>query len=219
LAGSIDDAATSDVLQQAIGEYTDWTRTGRNPSVAAATTQSQPTRIGLDAGDPDVARVFISHSSNDFIVVKALVELLRFALGLPSDQIRCTSLDGYRLPAGVHVDTQIRREVNGSELLLGVISPNSMSSLYVAVELGARWGTERPLLPLLANVDASVLGAPLSSLNALSLNQHGEVLQLVGDVARHLRLPSPRPEGYLDKVQALIKACQDQASIDTELGD
>ena len=95
-------------------------------------------------------RIFISHSSNDVQVAKLLVELLRKALNLKCDAIRCTSVDGYRMQAGVPGDERLRTEVHEAELLIGIITPASLRSAYVMSELGARWGAGKPMIPLLA---------------------------------------------------------------------
>ena len=57
-------------------------------------------------------QLFISHSSADVDVAAALIDLLRSALNLPATAIRCTSVDGYRLPGGADTNAQLRREVN-----------------------------------------------------------------------------------------------------------
>jgi len=44
--------------------------------------------------------VFISHSRKDVDLATALIDLLRDGLGLRTNQIRCSSVDGYRLPVG-----------------------------------------------------------------------------------------------------------------------
>ena len=48
--------------------------------------------------------IFICHSSVDKEFVERLIDLLRSALNIPSANIRCTSIDGYRLPAGATTD-------------------------------------------------------------------------------------------------------------------
>jgi ketopantoate reductase len=82
--------------------------------------------------------VFISHSSQDVPIAKALVTLLRSALNLPSKSIRCTSVEGYMFDPGIPVDEQIRREVRQSTIFIGLITPASIRSPYVQFELGAR---------------------------------------------------------------------------------
>ena len=150
-------------------------------------------------------RLFISHSAADRDLVERLVELLRAALGLPASQIRCTSVDGYRLPAGADTAEQLRLEVHEAAAFVGVISASSLRSLYVAFELGARWGAKRPLFPLLApGTGPSILEGPLSSLNALSSANRAQLHQLISDLAAVLRVKSEEPAVYQKHVEAVL---------------
>lgn len=63
-------------------------------------------------------RIFISHSSKDRVLAEALTDLIKSALGLVSTQIRCSSVDGHRLPVGVNTESKLREEVNQRELWL-----------------------------------------------------------------------------------------------------
>jgi hypothetical protein len=51
-----------------------------------------------------VIKIFISHSSKDVLLVKALIDLIRSALSIPASDIRCTSVPGYKLPGGALTD-------------------------------------------------------------------------------------------------------------------
>src|SRR5258705_11170241 len=141
--------------------------------------------------------VFISHSSRDARAAEALVQLLRAAFALSASEIRCTSVDGYRLPAGADTNAQLRREVNEAVTLLGIISAASLRSLYVVFELAARWGTSKPFVPLLApGTQAAILGGPLSGINALRLDSEPQVQQLLSDLAPQLGRPIEAPGVY-----------------------
>ena len=149
--------------------------------------------------------IFISHSSKDSDLAVALIELLRGALNIPQDQIRCTSVDGYRLPAGARTEDQLRREVQSATLFIGFITPASIQSAYVLFELGARWGADLHLMPLLAaGIQPHTLQGPLSNLNALSCDDAGQVHQLVHDVAIVLGRPSNNPASYLRYIDSLV---------------
>lgn len=54
--------------------------------------------------------IFISHSSADEKVAKALIDLLRDAFQINPERIRCTSAAGYKLKTGAHAETELRRE-------------------------------------------------------------------------------------------------------------
>ncbi|HSK75413.1 MAG TPA: toll/interleukin-1 receptor domain-containing protein, partial [Thermoanaerobaculia bacterium] len=131
--------------------------------------------------------LFISHSARDAVVAKAIVTLFEKALKISARQIRCTSVEGYRLPAGVDTNEVLRTEVFGARLFIALLTPNSLNSPYVLFELGARWGARRPLYPVLAGgATPAHLSAPLSGLNALSASVADQVRQLVEDASEAL---------------------------------
>ena len=151
-------------------------------------------------------KIFLSHSSKDARLAEALVEVLRAALPISPSDIRCTSVAGYRLRIGTKKDERLRREVVEAELLIGLITAASIESAYVLFELGARWGTDKHLLPLLGGkADSSYLQGPLSGYIALKCDQRDEVQQFVGDVAELLGLNTNRPEVYEKKLDAIVE--------------
>lgn len=173
---------------------------------SAASDGDHDTLHGMPTQPPATHRglsVFISHSSKDTDLALALIDLLKAGLALTADQIRCSSVDGYRLPVGVNTEGKLREEVNAAELVVGLITPSSLASYYVMFELGARWGANRSLAPLLAGVKGSELSGPLSLLNALSANSDAQLHQLLGDMANHLGLPLQPAASYIRNVTAV----------------
>lgn len=150
-------------------------------------------------------RLFISHSSQDVELTELLVRLLSSALALRSQHIRCTSLDGYRLPGGADSDEQLRDEALTAECFVGILSSNSLSSAYVLFELGARWGAKKHLVPLLGpGMKPYVLRGPLSGLNALSCDNTSELHQLVHEIGQRLQLAPEPPAAYQRHIDAVI---------------
>lgn len=158
-------------------------------------------------------RLFLSHSSKDLALVEALVDLVRSALNLRSDTIRCTSLDGYRLPGGANTQEHLRAEVQNAELLLGVISSASVDSVYVIFELGARWGAKKPLLPLLApGASPGLLEGPLAGLNALRLDSASQIQQLVRELASCLKMRQQPPASYQKHIDAILAMARSETN-------
>ncbi|MGE0591886.1 MAG: toll/interleukin-1 receptor domain-containing protein [Vicinamibacterales bacterium] len=150
-------------------------------------------------------RLFISHSSADKAVAERLIELLRDALSLRAEEIRCTSVEGHRLPGGADTDEEIRREINEAEAFIGIVSADSVQSLYVLFELGARWGLGKPLVPLLCpGFAAELLDGPLKGLNALRMDNRQQVLQLVHEIGRSLGADLAAPQSYAQRVDAVV---------------
>jgi TIR domain-containing protein len=161
-------------------------------------------------------QIFISHSSKDRVLAEALTDLLKSALGLLSSQIRCSSVDGHRLPVGVDTQSKLRAEVNAAKVVIGLVTPSSLVSSYVMFELGARWGSNLFLAPLLAGVNANTLSGPLGLLNALSADHDSQLHQLLGDVAEQLEMPLQRAESYVRHIELVKRLAVDTPNVAAE---
>lgn len=161
-------------------------------------------------------RIFLSHSSKDRALAEALTDLLTSALGLLPTQIRCSSVDGHRLPVGVNTESKLREEVNAAEVVIGLVTPNSLASSYVMFELGARWGADLFLAPLLAGVKPGGLNGPLSLLNSLSASDENQIHQLLDDISKKLGVRLQSATSYLkhiSTVKLLADATHDGSAI------
>jgi hypothetical protein len=153
--------------------------------------------------------IFISHSSADARTAEALIDLLRAALNIPADRIRCTSVDGYRLPIGASTEEWLRQEVSEAKVFIGLITPTSLQSAYVLFELGARWGAHLHLAPVLASgANPNLLHGPLASLNALRCDVPAQVHQLITDIAKILGRDQNNPSSYQKYLELLVQQSQ-----------
>ena len=168
----------------------------------------------LDDHDVDGSiQIFISHSSRDADLARALIQLLEHALPLPKRAIRCTSVDGYRLRAGVSIDDTLRAEIHDAALVLALLTPNAMESTYVMFEVGARWGSRKPLIPLLASgLAPQHLKPPLQGIYAVNCADRPQVSGLVAEVAACLRM-GPRDVPVEAEVARVLQVSR-QARID-----
>jgi hypothetical protein len=161
----------------------------RTTAAIAEKKVSEPTATSRQS-----IQLFISHSSDDVELARRLVVLVATALRLPASAIRCSSVDGYRLPAGANTNEQLRREVYDSTAFIGIVSENSLRSMYVLFELGERWGANRNLIPLLAHgVPSSAMSGPLAGINGLRADNSSQLHQLVQDLAGQLSVTPESP--------------------------
>ena len=155
----------------------------------------------------NMIKLFVSHSSKDQELVEELIELVKNALRLSSSEIRCTTVDGSRLPGGANTNEQLKREVHDAKAFIGLISFAATDSIYVLFELGARWGADKHLLPLLApGVSSDILKGPLSGLNALRCDNRSQLHQSVEELAKILEIKPEPPQAYqryIDKILAI----------------
>jgi predicted transcriptional regulator len=169
--------------------------------------------VDADSNAPSSAsrlKVFISHRSTDELLAKAVADLFRDAMRLSATEIRCTSVDGYRLHGGADTDAELRSEVLGVPTFVGIITPTTMNSPYVLFELGARWGAGKHLCPVLARgADAKDLGGPLGGKNALHLSMRAEVVQMMEEIAVALNQPLERASALQQAIDDVVKLASD----------
>jgi len=129
-------------------------------------------------------RIFISHRHKDQAIAKALIDLLDSAFEVQSADIRCTSVQGYMLTPGERTSEELRSNLAGAELVMGLLSPDTTESKYVLAELGAAWGRDVATFPLLAR--GATYGDVPSTLNerhCTSLESQENCLELIESVA------------------------------------
>jgi TIR domain len=158
----------------------------------------------LRSGHP---RLFISHRHKDSAVVEALVRLLEAAFEVTQSDLRCTSVQPYRLKAGDRFAERLRTELQSAEAVLGIISPDVKESSYVLFELGASWGRSGRTFPLLiSGATAADVPAPIHDLHTLSLLSEHECHQLIDDLGDVTSLPKRERQKALvaQRVQELV---------------
>ena len=148
--------------------------------------------------------IFISHSSKDAGFANTLVRFLRVALRLSASQIRCTSVEETQLFGGANVQETLRQEILGSKIFIIVLSPTSLNSIYVLFELGARWGANKKMFPLLMpSVDLNQVPEPISTFHIIKCNRAG-VWNLIEDVSKALDFEPETPESLQNEIDNLL---------------
>ena len=162
-------------------------------------------------------RIFLSHSSRDAEVAEHLVAFLLRALQLENRDIFCTGVEGHGLPAGVDVNERLRYEVDEADVLIGLLTPESLRSMYVAFELGARWGARRPMFPVLAcGATPEQLTGPLSTIHCLDSASDSDMHGLVEQVSSSLDIPKQQTSTYTKQLQIFRDAAAKQQSSSTD---
>ena len=157
------------------------------------------------AGDERPIDIFISHAHEDAPAAGALLKLLREALQLEDRAIRCTGVDGYGLRPGADTDDSLRDEIRRSRAFVGILSQRSLSSAWVLVEIGARWGANLDVTPLLApGTDASMIKGPIAGKNALRLANRSDLHRLLDHLAETLGRPLRSHAFFVQAFEAVV---------------
>lgn len=160
--------------------------------------------------------VFISHSEKDKALVDLLHDLLVRGLGIHTDCVYVTSLDGQGIDAGESVRESIRVALENSMVVICVITPNYKASEPCLNELGAAWALKKrmvglicePLEPgrsaFLIDVDSQIKLQNKSRLSALN----GFLVGTPGLITSHKPDRwTARLEDFYQKLEEAISKC------------
>ena len=90
-------------------------------------------------------KIFISHSSKDKALIEAFVEkIIRLGIGIPIDDIFCTSIETMGIKNGDDMRNHIRQNILGCDLALLMISRSYIRSSICLNEMGAVWSMPIP---------------------------------------------------------------------------
>lgn len=134
-----------------------------------------------------------------------MCQLLQKAFALSTGNIRCTSVDDYKLTPGAQFERKLIRELTKAGAFVAIITPNSLQSTYVLFEIGARWGSERVIVPVQGAELTGQLKPPLSELDLLKSSSRGDVLRLLKSVQK-MTGRKLQPEQHCDaSIESVVK--------------
>lgn len=92
-------------------------------------------------------KIFISHATADKEIVESFIDLLE-DIGLKSNQIFCSSFEGYGIPLGEDFLDRIKQELASDVLVLFIITNNFYDSKVCLCEMGAAWALSKGHIPI-----------------------------------------------------------------------
>jgi hypothetical protein len=154
-------------------------------------------------------KIFISHRHKDQSIAAALTETIRSAFDIQQGEIRCTSVQPYRLPFGKNTGERLRDEIKMAHVVLGILSPDTSESSYVMFELGAAWSQRIYTCPLLCKgADYNHIPGPIFDLAPGRLWMASDCHQLLDNLEAEVHLTRRRDSqgAVSDRVTALVNA-------------
>lgn len=108
-------------------------------------------------------RVFVSHSNLDFVFARKLRNLV-------SHQTNAQVFSTDELSAGENWEAKLRGELASADVVLVLLTPNSVDSSWVLHEIGAAWALEKPIIPVITRRDVlNKIPVPLGDTKAIEL--------------------------------------------------
>lgn len=114
-------------------------------------------------------KVFISHSSHDSWVARQISNLIE-ATG------HTTFLDAKDMKTGESIDDSIQEHLKDCDHLVLLISPKSIASHWVFVELGGAKALGKRIVPILFHVGANEIPSVVANLLARDINDFDKYL-------------------------------------------
>lgn len=103
--------------------------------------------VSIEQSPAKISKIFISHASKDADVVEEIIEMLE-SIGIESNQIFCTSFEGYGIGLGENFLDTIKSELSSDSLVLFVLSENFYNSPVCMCEMGATWVLSKEHIPI-----------------------------------------------------------------------
>jgi hypothetical protein len=150
-----------------------------------------------------VLDVFISHSSKDQGLAEDVTGLIRNTIDLMGE-VRCTSVHGHGLAIGSRFADRLRADIEKCDVFIVIVSPHSLNSQFCLFEIGAAWGLEQPIKPILApGMKSPLLKPPLSDFHCLRWNDEDGWVQLIREIRKLTKGDLKKLELVTSKVREL----------------
>lgn len=152
-------------------------------------------------------RIFISHSAADEALASALVDCILANMVIDDSELRCTSVQGHKLPVGSDFTATLLEDIGDSSVVIGLITRNALSSSWVLFELGATWGSKKNLKPIVTDeVDLKALPGPVSGRHVAKLSNKGDLNQFLEELADLLAAKRRPAAKGLKPIEELLAA-------------
>ena len=108
-------------------------------------------------------KVFISHSSVDQVFARKVRNLL-------FHRANAQVFTADDLSAGEKWETKLRHALSAADVVVALLSPNSVGNSWVLHEIGAAWALEKPIIPVVTRRDVlNKMPVPLEGSKVIEL--------------------------------------------------
>jgi hypothetical protein len=151
-------------------------------------------------------RIFISHIHEEANLGAVIAEWVGEAFaGHPVQPF--LSSDDNAIAAGQKWLDVVKHELDGTAVMISLLSATSLARPWVNIELGAAWIREVPIIPLChSGLSSSTLPRPFSDFQAIGLDQDNAAARLIEGVGRHLGIPHSKRLHFADLLKEMRSA-------------
>ena len=114
--------------------------------------------------------VFISHAAADKDLAAEIVNLIVEGIGVPEEEVFCSSLAGHGIPTGHNFVDYIKSQIERPLVVVLLLTPAYYKSVFCIAEMGAAWAKSHRTFPILVpplsynNVKDVLLGVQVAKI-------------------------------------------------------
>lgn len=167
-------------------------------------------------------QVFISHSSDDAVIVNAFkTHILIAGMGLTDDDIVCTSFAETGVDAGDNIPEYIKENIENSQIILCMVSQSYKQSEICQNEVGAAWALKKKIIQIvLPDSTFDNIGWLLNLDKAIKIDKTSSLDTLQENLCTSLSLPiksakqwNPHKDNFLSALTLIPKHANDEGKI------
>lgn len=150
--------------------------------------------------------VFISHAVRDKAIVEHLVDLIEDGIGVPENEIFCSSLDGYGIPTGDNFITYIKSQMQQPKVVILLLTPSYFESHFCVSELGAAWVMSHKVFPIIVPpLSYDAIKDVLTGTQAININDDIKYHELKGHLVESIEFQPKSAIKWDTKRRAFLK--------------
>ncbi|KAA5805336.1 TIR domain-containing protein [Alkalicaulis satelles] len=143
--------------------------------------------------------IFISHATADKRLAEIFTEFLKEGIGVPANEIFCSSVDGHGILTGSDFNQYIKDQIGEPKLVIMLITQVYVERAFCLMELGAAWVKSHKVFPIIIPpVGFDFVTKTLGLVQAQSIDDHAKLHDLRASL-REATIVEARTEQDWDK--------------------
>lgn len=164
--------------------------------------------------------IFISHSKKNKELADKLVDLIETGVGISSNDIFCSSLEGMGIPSGTNFVDFIKSQISDPKIVIMLLTTSYFKSNFCLCELGASWILSHKIIPLIIQpLEYKDIKDVLTGVQVLKIDDKNDLNQMQNELIDYLNISGKafarwevKRDKFLTSIQDLIK-CSDEDEI------
>lgn len=165
--------------------------------------------------------IFISHANANYDSADSLVDLLESGIGIPDNDIFCSSLEGLGVPSGTNFVEFIRNQVSQPRVVILLLTEDYFNSQFCLSELGASWVLSHKMIPILVPpLEYKDVKAVLTGIQVLKITDASDLNQMQEELINTLSIKGKpfvrweiKRDKFLDNVNEILSKMTQRKSV------